>query len=97
MACAWGGVAGYGVATLLSYFVGQRLYPINYPLKSLGVYVLLTAFFYALMQYVPDGWPLWARLGVTTVLIAFFVAHIIHYDFPLSALPYVGKYFRRKT
>lgn len=96
MACAWGGVAGYGMATLLSYVFGQRLYPIDYPLKSIGVYVLLTAFFFALMQLVPASWPLWARLGVNTVLIALFVAHTVHYDFPLSALPVVGKYFRRK-
>lgn len=96
MACAWGGVAGYGMATLLSYVFGQRLYPIDYPLKSIGVYVLLTAFFFALMQLVPASWPLWTRLGVNTVLIALFVAHTVHYDFPLSALPVVGKYFRRK-
>ena len=96
MACAWGGVAGYGMATLLSYVFGQRLYPIDYPLKSIGVYVLLTAFFFALMQLVPASWPLWVRLGVNTVLIALFVAHTVHYDFPLSALPVVGKYFRRK-
>lgn len=96
MACAWGGVAGYGTATLLSYVFGQRLYPIDYPLKSIGVYVLLTAFFFALMQLVPVSWPLWARLGVNTVLIALFVAHTVHYDFPLSAFPVVGKYFRRK-
>ena len=57
---------------------------------------LLTAFFFALMQLVPASWPLWARLGVNTVLIALFVAHTVHYDFPLSALPVVGKYFRRK-
>ena len=45
MACAWGGVAGYAVATLLSYFVGQKYYPIAYPLKSIGTYVLLAACF----------------------------------------------------
>ena len=33
MACAWGGFAGYGVAMLMSYIVGQKYYPINYPLK----------------------------------------------------------------
>ena len=35
MACAWAGVAGYGTAMLLSYFVGQRYYPIRYPLASI--------------------------------------------------------------
>lgn len=41
MACAWAGVAGYGTAMLLSYFVGQKYYPIAYPLKSIAVYVLV--------------------------------------------------------
>ena len=42
-ACAWGGVAGYGTAMVLSYIVGQIKNPIPYPMKSMGVYVLLTA------------------------------------------------------
>ena len=29
IACAWAGCAGYGTAMLLSYFVGQKKYPIN--------------------------------------------------------------------
>ena len=39
MACAWGGFAGYGVAMLTSYFVGQKYYPLAYPLKEIGMYV----------------------------------------------------------
>ena len=39
MACAWAGFTGYGVAMLLSYFVGQKKYPIQYDLKSIGCYV----------------------------------------------------------
>lgn len=96
MACAWGGVAGYGVATLLSYFVGQKYYPINYPLKSIGVYVLLAALFYTAMSFVPASWPMAARLLVNTVCVTLFAAHAVHYDFPLSNLPVVGKYFRKK-
>lgn len=36
VACAWAGFTGYAVAMLLSYFVGQKKYPINYDLKSIG-------------------------------------------------------------
>ena len=32
-----GAVAGYGTAMVLSYLVGQKKYPIAYPLKSIGV------------------------------------------------------------
>ena len=95
MACAWAGFAGYGTAMLLSYFVGQRYYPIAYPLKSIGVYVLITILFFAIMQlsetYVAQ---MWLRLLINTGCIVLFVAHTIHYDFPLKNLPVVGKYFK---
>lgn len=42
MACAWGGFAGYATAMLLSYIVGQKKNPVRYPLKSIGIYVLIT-------------------------------------------------------
>ena len=96
MACAWAGVAGYGTAMLLSYFVGQKYYPIAYPLKSIAVYVLVAAFFFLVMTYTPQTWPLWARLGINTLCIVLFLAHIVYHDLPLSSLPVVGKYFRKK-
>ena len=96
MACAWAGCAGYGVAMLASYFVGQRYYPIRYPLRSIGAYVVIAVLFYAVMALVPQGWPLAARLGVNTLCLLLFAAHIVHYDLPLSSLPVVGKYFKKR-
>ena len=94
MACAWGGVAGYGTAMVLSYIVGQVKNPIPYPMKSIMVYVLLTALFYRVMQLVPREWPLLLRLAINTVLICAFVGHILYHDLPLKSLPVIGKYFR---
>ena len=94
MACAWGGVAGYGTAMVLSYIVGQIKNPIPYPMKSIMVYVLLTALFYTVMQLVPREWPLLLRLAINTVLICAFVGHILYHDLPLKSLPIIGKYFR---
>lgn len=96
MACAWAGFAGYGTAMILSYFVGQKYYPINYPLKSIGVNVAITLLFFVVMHlaevYVPN---MALRLAINTACIVLFVAHTIHYDFPLYNLPVVGKYFRK--
>ena len=96
MACAWAGFAGSGTAMILSYFVGQKYYPINYPLKSIGVYVAITLLFFVVMHlaevYVPN---MALRLAINTACIVLFVAHTIHYDFPLYNLPVVGKYFRK--
>lgn len=97
MACAWAGVAGYGTAMLLSYFVGQKKYPINYPLKSITVYICIAALFTAIMLYTPQSLPKALRLGINTLLIILFVAHIIHYDFPISSLSVIGRHFRKKN
>ena len=94
MACAWGGVAGYGTAMVLSYIVGQIKNPIPYPMKSIMVYVLMAALFFAVMQAVPHEWPVVLRLAINTALICAFVGHILYHDLPLKSLPVVGKYFR---
>ena len=94
-ACAWGGVAGYGTAMVLSYVVGQRKNPINYPMKEIGLYVLLTAACYLVMAIIPESWPVWAELIVNTVLLVLFMAYVIKKDLPLSSLPVVGKRFRK--
>jgi len=76
MACAWGGVAGYGTAMVLSYFVGQWLNPIPYPVRSITMYVAIAAAFYWLMTLIPTDWSVWQHLAVSTLLILTFAALI---------------------
>ena len=95
MACAWAGVAGYATAMLLSYFVGQRYYPIAYPVRRIAGYVLLAAALYLGMAAARPHLPLWGSVAVNTVLIAVFAACMVRFDFPLSALPVVGRRFRK--
>ena len=95
MACAWGGVAGYGTAMVLSYLVGQKKYPINYPVRQIMVYVGLTAVLSLGMTQANQWLPMAASLVVNTLLLLVFVAYLVHHDFPLSSLPFVGKYFRK--
>lgn len=80
MACAWAGFAGYATAMTLSYIVGQKKYPINYPLKSIGVYVAITALFYAVMTYANDHLDILPALGVNTVVILLFIGHILKWE-----------------
>ena len=94
-ACAWGGVAGYGTAMVLSYVVGQQKNPIAYPMKEIGAYVLLTAVLYALMSVQPASWHPAVHVAINTLLIGVFVAYIVKHDLPLQSLPVVGKYFRK--
>ena len=94
MACAWGGFAGYGTAMTLSYIVGQRKNPINYPLKSMAIYVGITLLFFSIMQALHDSWSPILRMAINTVLVIAFIGHIIYHDLPLRNLPVIGKYFR---
>ena len=95
-ACAWGGVAGYGTAMVLSYIVGQKKNPIPYPMKDIIAYVAMTAVFTALM-YATAHLPAWAQLVFNTIFIIAFVAFIIKRDLPLSSLPVIGKKFRKNA
>lgn len=95
MACAWAGLIGYATAMTLSYFVGQKKYPINYPLKSIGIYVLMTVIFFIAITYSNEYLPKIYALAVNTLIIFAFIAHIIYHDLPLSNMPVIGKYFRK--
>ena len=79
IACAWGGVAGYGTAMVLSYIVGQVKNPIPYPMKSIMVYVLMTAAFYAAMYFTSD-WHIALLLALNTLLIVLFLAHVYWHE-----------------
>ena len=86
MACAWGGFAGYGTAMLLSYFVGQKHYPINYPVKEIARYVVVAIILCLGMRWANGSLPMWGALAVNTVLIALFAAMIVKLDFPLKQI-----------
>ena len=67
---------------VLSYVVGQRKYPIDYPLKSILVYVLIGGFFFAIITYCNANLSVPEALGVNTLVIIAFIAHVIYHDMP---------------
>ncbi len=77
MACAWGGVAGYGTAMTLSYIVGQRKYPINYDLKGIFTYVIVTLCFYYAMDFATKIPQVWLQLLSNTILIMAYLVMVV--------------------
>ena len=75
MACAWAGFAGYGTAMVISYLVGQKHYPINYPLKDIAIYTLIAVVFFWLMVMANSHLGLGA-LATNTLLVVLFAAFI---------------------
>ena len=69
-ACAWGGFAGYGTAMLLSWFIGQKKYPIRYDLRTIFTFVVIALayyFIYTEFQTLTD--KMWLQLAAGTVLL----------------------------
>ena len=94
MACAWGIFGGYAVSMLLSFFIGQKKYPIAYPLKEIGIYVLLTIALFCcslVTARMRIGWQLTAN----TILILLFCAYILKKDLPLASIPLLKRLKRK--
>lgn len=95
MACAWAGFAAYGVSMAISYFAGQKYYPIRYPMKDIIVYFLLAGFIFYWITVTNNYFSTWIALLINTGWILCFLLYIVKKDLPLKSLPVIGKYFRR--
>lgn len=93
VASAWASVAGYGVITLLSYIIGQKKYPVSYPLKDMAVYLILTAVLFVLSQEVIIS-NVGLRLVFRTLLLLIFIAYILKKDLPLKTIPFVNRFVK---
>lgn len=90
MACAWASLLSNLLMMLLSYFIGQRRYPIHYDLRTAAFYTALAAACYA-AGMLPEIQSEWLRLGYRTLLLLAFLAVIIWRDVPLKSLLKRGK------
>ena len=88
----------YFVIMLLSYFIGQKKAPVPYDMKCIGGYTALTigllAVYYALRLYYVHN--IWVMMAIGTLLLGIYLFVLTRRDFPLSGIPVVGKYFRKK-
>ena len=94
MACAWASFAGNGLIMLLSYFVGQKYYPVKYDLKSFFLYVGLALFLYAIAMFISIE-NLWIRSGFRTLLIGVYLLVFIRRDLPLKDIPYINRFVKK--
>lgn len=93
MACAWASFVCNLVMMLLSYFVGQKKYPVKYDLKSAAIYMLVVA-----CLFVAGMWPEIEneaiRLGYRTVLLVLFIVFMVKRDLPLKEIPFIGRFMK---
>ena len=65
----------------LSYLVGQKKYPVNYPLRDIALYVVVALAMYFAMTKANALLPMWAALAANTAILGIFAAMIIRRDF----------------
>jgi polysaccharide biosynthesis protein len=93
MACAWAAFVCYLCMMVASYFIGQRIYPIRYDLRSAFVYTLLALVLYAAGMLIPiDNIVL--RILFRTILLAVFIVYIIRKDMPLREIPVIKNFLK---
>lgn len=90
IASAWATLVCYFVMTVLSYFYGQKYYPINYQVKKLTIYLIIALAFY-LIGTQPNIENEILKLTYRTILLIVFLGIIIKKDIPLSEIPFVNQ------
>ncbi|MDR2475811.1 MAG: oligosaccharide flippase family protein [Bacteroidales bacterium] len=85
MACAWASFMCNLIMLLLSYFIGQRKFPVQYDLKSAGVYFLVAMVLFVAGSLVPIE-NMAIKILFRTFLLAAFAGFIIKRDVPLGML-----------
>jgi O-antigen/teichoic acid export membrane protein len=94
MACAWASFAGNLLMMLLSYFVGQKYYHIQYDLKNLFLYIGLAMMLYAASVFMPVE-NLILRLTFHTGLIGIYCLVMFKRDLPLMRCVGVNGIFKK--
>ena len=93
VASAYASLTGYGTMTLLSYIIGQKKYPVAYPLKSMAAYLILAAVLYAASGIVHTD-SVGLRLAYRTILLCVFVVYIVKKDLPLRSIPFINRFVK---
>jgi len=95
IASAWATLICNLVMMLVSYYFERKYRPLNYDLKSIGLYFALALGLYAVSLWVKiDSEPL--RLLFNTLLLAVFLIVLVKRDLPLSQIPGLNRFVKSK-
>ena len=92
MAAAWAGFFCYLIIMLVSYFVGQKHFPIKYELKRIGWYFLLTLILYFIFLWDKvDTHNVMLNYAIRTVILLGFIIYIVKKEKLLERIPFFKK------
>ncbi len=87
MGCATAAFCCYGVMMIASYFVGQKKYPIRYPVGRLMLYFASAVGLWIVSVFISTGHQ-WVDMGIRTVMLAAWIAVMLRIEHvsPLSLI-----------
>jgi O-antigen/teichoic acid export membrane protein len=93
---AWATLACYGFMMVISYWQGQKHYPIPYALKKLTAYIVIAIIVFMVYYFAGtltrNHWVLIPFAILLTASYCFFLSKVEHREF--SRLPFIGKFFK---
>lgn len=94
MACAWATLACYSSIMLISYFWGQKVYPVPYAIGKLsGFFIVMLLCFIVHQGICAYTTVIWLRIVAATVLFAGYFIYVLKKEgSELKQLPVIGKY-----
>jgi len=95
-ACAWATFAAYGTMMVISYYMGQKYFPVPYNLKKLLSYLtvmLLLFFSERLVMFLTD--KVFVRLLAASFLMYLFIKLVIAAEKKeLAKMPFIGQFIK---
>lgn len=73
MACAWATLASYACMMIISYVLGQKYYPVNYNLRSVGLFTLCALILYWVSTLYAGAESLILKVVINNLLLSLFV------------------------
>jgi len=97
-ACAWTTLAAYGSMMVISYFMGQRYFPVPYSTRKLLMYlVVMFLLFFAQQAVMHFTGMVLVRLVTGSVFMGLFLLLVIAAERKeLSGMPLVGKWIKAR-
>ena len=87
---AWAALACYSFMAVASYLLGQRYYPIDYPMGKISLYIGMAVAAYGLSIFITADFSLASRLAINTAILALYL--LLFY---LIERPLLRRYFSK--
>lgn len=86
--CAWASFCCYGTMMVLSYFLGQKYFPVNYRVRRLALYFFTALAIYGVLEISKTA-NIWINMGVGTLWLVFYLALVMRIEHvsPGSLIP----------